>query len=1016
MSDQENPLNGETARMRVFAGHTSAVNDVAMPDDGRFVLTCGSDGTVRRWDMDAATEGGSAIVCSGKEFRCLAVTRDGKMAAAGDGKGGVQIFDPASAQMMRHWKAHKEEVDGVAFAAEGRELLTAAAEGVKRWDTHTAEEMEQLKSGTGLLLGLSGIAASADGSCVAVADLRGVEVWWTKRGQRRIHGPHYFPMSRPVLGNKGRMAFVGNMDGTVLQFDLEAGREVAVFEGHRGAVTGVAATEDGRFCASGGDDGTVRLWAVASGQCLAVLRGHEGRVTGVALSADGRRIASIGHDRTLRVWDMPETLLQGTAGLQRLGYVNAKVVLLGDSGVGKTGLALRLWHNEWKETASSHGMEVRRLVLSSLPAEPGVTREVWLWDLAGQPHYRLTHQLFMAQTSLALLVFDPQDDRVFETVAYWQSALRKVAEQRAVPGILVAARCDRPGLRVMREEVSEWARARGLEGPVLTAARLPEDTGTAELRALIERLLPWQYLPVRHTQANFPELKDAVLEVRGERAAAKGGVVVTPAQLEARVREARPALSFTAEDLRAVTGLLAGEGVLHELPYGDLVVLQPSWVNCYAATLLRMAGEGPAGLGVVPLAQVQPGRLPADGTDRLAEEDERQLLPALEALFLERELAWRQDTDDGVMLVFPSHVRRPREEAPPRGYTVRYRFKGPLEQIYSTLVVRLYYSKLFNSRRMKLYRQTADFRTTTGKLAALTMREEGENGELEIHFAKDLDVDVQGAFQRFVHDHLEAKAAPGSLERLRNYFCPKCGEEAGDRRAIDRALARGHKKMACAYCDPDKKPGIILLQDALEQQLTSKKAEEGAKQAGRNAREGITTASMEGVMVGEVQTIVFNADQIYRTVAEPDEGVDGEIQFRDERQRALAAGYRVQLKSGHSHLRPLKDGREVFRLKPHYEELWAGPGAVPVLLIIRTEDKDTGQPRLRCMDATAAIRAARRAKKARKAAPKKTAKGRKGKKAGALTQIDFTGEPFTEELVLRLREMRRAECAAGAAE
>ena len=41
-----------------------------------------------------------------------------------------------------------------------------------------------------------------------------------------------------------------------------------------------------------------------------------------------------------------------------------------------------------------------------------------------------------------------------------------------------------------------------------------------------------------------------------------------------------------------------------------------------------------------------------------------KLLPALVALFLERALAWKQDTDKGAMLVFPNYVRLPRP-APP---------------------------------------------------------------------------------------------------------------------------------------------------------------------------------------------------------------------------------------------------------------------------------------------------------------------------------------------------------------
>ena len=38
-------------------------------------------------------------------------------------------------------------------------------------------------------------------------------------------------------------------------------------------------------------------------------------------------------------------------------------------------------------------------------------REIWLWDFAGQADYRLIHLLYMDETALALLVFDPQEDR-----------------------------------------------------------------------------------------------------------------------------------------------------------------------------------------------------------------------------------------------------------------------------------------------------------------------------------------------------------------------------------------------------------------------------------------------------------------------------------------------------------------------------------------------------------------------------------------------------------------------------
>ena len=719
----------------------------------------------------------------------------------------------------------------------------------------------------------------------------------------------------------------------------------------------------------------MRLWAAETGECLAVFQGHEGFVMGVALTPDARRIASCGLDCTLRVWDIPEHILGRVATSRKRGYMNAKVVLLGESRVGKTGLANRLWHDTWKVTDTTHGMEVRRVALSAASEHPDIEREMWLWDLAGQPEYRLTHQLFMEQTALAVVVVDRQREDLFLSAKYWQQALRKVRSDAETPCILVAGRCDEPGQRCTEEEMKEWAAQNGFHGPIFTAARKPKHPGAAELRALIEKLLPWDQMEFRSTLENFPALKDAILAVRDTPGA--GGVVVKPEELEARVRKAAPGVEFTPEDLRAVTGLLAGEGVLHALPYGGLVVLQPSWVNGYASTMVKLAGEAENKLGHVPMQQIQPGKL-----------------PALVALFLERALAWKQETSKGTMLVFPNYVRLPRPSPPPRpGRTVVYRFTGPLEEIYCTLVVRLHYSGLFPGTAQqpgtKLYRQAADFATATGRLAALTMRESGERGELDVYFGDKLDADVQAAFQQFVDEHLRNPLAKAKeVERLRNYFCPKCKEEVTDRRAIDAALAKGRTKLVCNYCDPDD-AGVINLNDVLEKQFTSKEGGEQADAAGRKAGEEILAASKEGVMVGEVQSIVFSANQIYRIEAAPDEGVDGWIEFRNEKKKASGLYYRVQLKSGDSHLTKPKKGPQQFKLKAHYAENWTGHDVngdrkVPVLLIIRDSDG-----KMSYLNATEAIL------NAKKKAPGKPVK-----------QIPFVGEEFTKDAVLRLRKER----------
>ncbi len=76
------------------------------------------------------------------------------------------------------------------------------------------------------------------------------------------------------------------------------------------------------------------------------------------------------------------------------------------------------------------------------------TRETLLWDLAGQPGYRLVHQLHLNEVAAALVVFDGRSETdPFAGVRYWDRALRQArrTEGSAMPltKFLVAARTDR---------------------------------------------------------------------------------------------------------------------------------------------------------------------------------------------------------------------------------------------------------------------------------------------------------------------------------------------------------------------------------------------------------------------------------------------------------------------------------------------------------------------------------------------------------------------------------------------
>ena len=124
---------------------------------------------------------------------------------------------------------------------------------------------------------------------------------------RRFEG-HTDNVNSVAFSPDGLLIASGSYDGTVRFWDVQTGKEIRRFEGHRKAyamgVLSLAFSPDGRSIASGDHDGTVQLWDVQTGKEIRQLEGHTNSVMSVTFSPDGRWIASGGWDETVRLWDI----------------------------------------------------------------------------------------------------------------------------------------------------------------------------------------------------------------------------------------------------------------------------------------------------------------------------------------------------------------------------------------------------------------------------------------------------------------------------------------------------------------------------------------------------------------------------------------------------------------------------------------------------------------------------------------------------------------------------------------
>lgn len=111
---------------------------------------------------------------------------------------------------------------------------------------------------------------------------------------------------------------------------------------------------------------------------------------------------------------------QGRPG--RTGPLEAKLVLLGDSGVGKSSLSLRFCQGRFP---SFHEVTIGAAFLQqSVRLRDGGQVKLSIWDTGGQERFRSMSSLYYRDTAGAILVYDCTDPSSFESVKYWVDELR----------------------------------------------------------------------------------------------------------------------------------------------------------------------------------------------------------------------------------------------------------------------------------------------------------------------------------------------------------------------------------------------------------------------------------------------------------------------------------------------------------------------------------------------------------------------------------------------------------------
>ena len=114
------------------------------------------------------------------------------------------------------------------------------------------------------------------------------------------------------------------------------------------------------------------------------------------------------------------------------GLLPIKIILLGDTGVGKSSIIKRYIEDSFEENLSS---TIGSNFLEKIEKIKGQKVRLEVWDTAGQEEFRSVTKLFVKNSKIIILVYNVTQKLSFEGLNYWYDFIQKELAQNFVLGV-----------------------------------------------------------------------------------------------------------------------------------------------------------------------------------------------------------------------------------------------------------------------------------------------------------------------------------------------------------------------------------------------------------------------------------------------------------------------------------------------------------------------------------------------------------------------------------------------------
>lgn len=292
----------DLAQTMQLAGHKGPVVAAASGDQGRWIVSAGTDATIRVWN---AGSGALVRTIELDEGVPTALAVGNRRALAGHKGGAIVLWDLEKAEKIGTFQlGTTAAVASLAFTADANEFAAASQDGsVALLDTRTPSAPSILldgRDGTGMIV----TASQGRGFVASAGADRTVRLWRTEtESLTRTYRIPAGEIAALDISSDGRYLAAAITDGSIRVWSNSSSRAIRTFKTHQSRAVAIAFGPD-RLLATTSDDGKVKVWNLRAGRVVRSLSGGTGPLRALSFTPDGRRVIGAGQDGVIRVWSL----------------------------------------------------------------------------------------------------------------------------------------------------------------------------------------------------------------------------------------------------------------------------------------------------------------------------------------------------------------------------------------------------------------------------------------------------------------------------------------------------------------------------------------------------------------------------------------------------------------------------------------------------------------------------------------------------------------------------------------